>query len=185
MGTIAPAHRLIHSIVCLSLAFGLQSFLAGCGAQQPQQPTKMAWPLPPDTPRVEFVRDIVTDKDLFHDTSFAQGVINFVAGSKPLPNHIVEPMGLAVSDDGQILYVSDTAWQAVFIFDFGQKKFSVFDGFLHPLGLALDGQQQWRLAQYSSPVNFLDQQLRLIPNSLCTTGMNELSWALQTLQPET
>ena len=49
--------------------------------------------------------------------------------------------------------------------------------------LALDSQQHWRLAQYSSPIDFLDQQLRMIPNSLCTTGMSELSEALQTLQP--
>jgi hypothetical protein len=49
--------------------------------------------------------------------------------------------------------------------------------------LSLNGRKQWRLAQYASPADFLAQQLRMIPSSLCATGMNELSWALQTLQP--
>jgi len=140
MGTRVPSRRLIPSIVCLSLAFGLQSFLAGCAGQS-QQLVKMAWPPPPDVTRIEFVREIYSDNDLSQDTTFTQSVINFVAGTKPPPNHIVEPMGLVVSDDGQTLYVSDTAWQEVFVFDFGQKKFSKYDGFIHPLGLALDGQQ--------------------------------------------
>jgi hypothetical protein len=49
--------------------------------------------------------------------------------------------------------------------------------------LAMDGRQNWHLGQYSSLNGFLNQQLRTIPNSLCTTGMNELLEAVQTLQP--
>ena len=37
--------------------------------------------------------------------------------------------------------MSDTAWQQVFVFDFGNKKFSHIEGFARPLGIALDGQQ--------------------------------------------
>ncbi len=102
---------------------------------------KLSWPSPPEKTRIEFVRSVTSDKDLADDTTFTQSVINFLSGSKPPPNHIIEPMGLAVSDDGQVLYVADSGWQQVFVFDFGNKKFSKIEGFAHPLGLALDAQQ--------------------------------------------
>ena len=65
--------------------------MAGCATQQtkPIVLGKLAWPPPPDTTRVEFVRSITTDKDLVDDTTFKENVINFLAGTKPIPNHIV------------------------------------------------------------------------------------------------
>ena len=116
--------------------------LAGCATQQkPTEVIKLAWPSPPETTRIQFVRSISNDKDLVDDSTFSQNVINFLAGSKPQPNTIVEPMGLVVSDDGQVLYVADTGIQQVLVFDFGNKKFSKIEGLEHPLGLALDANQ--------------------------------------------
>ena len=138
-------------MVCVALACVLPSMLAGCAAQKPPEPEKkLVWPEPPDTARIEFIRSITSDKDLVNDTTFSQNVINFLAGSKPQPNSIVEPMGLAISDDGQVLYVSDTGVQLVFIFDFGQKKFSRIEGLSHPLGLALDAQQNLYVVDQST-----------------------------------
>ncbi len=134
---------LTHLMICVLLGCALPSMLAGCAAKQPEpEPIKkLTWPAPPDTTRIEFVRSITSDKDLAYDTTFSQEVINFLAGTKPPPNSIMEPMGLALSDNGQVLYVADTFSQAVFVFDFGQKKFSRIEGLIHPLGLALDAQQ--------------------------------------------
>ena len=140
MGNTAFIWRLVRLMACLSFVFGLP-FLAGCAAEQTEKFPRLTWPPPPDTTRIEFLRDISSDKDLYAATSVTQSVVDFVAGSTPLPNHIIEPMGIAVSDDGNTLYVSDTALQQVLIFNFAQKTFSTFDGFAHPLGLALDGQQ--------------------------------------------
>jgi len=129
-------------MICVLLGCALPSMLAGCAAKQPEpELKKLTWPAPPDTTRIEFVRTISSDKDLVDDTTFSQEVIGFLSGSKPPPNNLLEPMGLAVSDDGQVLYVADTSAQAVFVFDFGQKKFSRIEGLVHPLGLALDAQQ--------------------------------------------
>jgi DNA-binding beta-propeller fold protein YncE len=135
--------RFTHLMVCVLLGCALQSMLAGCAAQQkaPEPVKKLVWPEPPETARIEFIRSITSDKDLVSDTTFSQEVINFLAGSKPPPNSIIEPMGLAVSDDGQVLYVADTGRQQVLVFDFGQKKFSKIEGLVHPLGVALDAQQ--------------------------------------------
>ena len=45
--------------------------------------------------------------------------------------------------------------------------------------LALDAQQRWHLASFVSPTAIVDERRLMIPNSLCTTGMIELSSALQ------
>ncbi len=139
----SPMRPLTHLMICVLLGCALPSMLAGCAAKQPEpEPIKkLTWPAPPDTTRIEFVRTISSDKDLVNDTTFSQEVISFLSGTKPPPNGIIEPMGLAVSDDGQVLYVADTSAQAVFVFDFGQKKFSKIEGLVHPLGLAVDAQQ--------------------------------------------
>ena len=119
--------------------------LAGC-ATVPEKPVeRLVWPPSPLTTRIEFIRSVVSDQDLGRDTTFAQALLNFLAGEKPAPNRIVEPMGLAVSDDGQRLYVSDYAQLAVFIFDFGQKSFRKLgdpERLARPVGVALDAQEQ-------------------------------------------
>ncbi len=135
------AGRLSRLVVRLIAGCSLLSLLAGCAAQKAPVIVRLSWPAPPDKTRIQFVRSLVSDKDLSDDTTFSQKVINFIAGIKPLPNNILEPMGLAVSDDAQTLYVADTAWKQVFIFDFAHQKFSKIEGFAHPIGLALDGQQ--------------------------------------------
>lgn len=125
--------------------------LAACATikQAPDQ-TRLVWPPPPLTARIEFVRSVVSDEDLSRDTTFSQRLMNFLAGEKPRPHRIVEPMGLAVSDDGQRLYVSDFAQMAVFVFDFGHKSFRKIgeqQPLARPLGLALDAQENLYVAE--------------------------------------
>ncbi|HTY57025.1 MAG TPA: 6-bladed beta-propeller [Candidatus Binataceae bacterium] len=126
------------TIVCLALLT-----MMDCATQQskPAQPAGLSWPPPPDITRIEFVHSLLSDKDLTNDTTISEEIVNFVAGTKPRVNKIMEPMGLAVSDDADTLYISDTAWNEVFIFELAHKRFSKLDGFSHPLGLALDGEQ--------------------------------------------
>jgi len=138
------SRRLVQIISTAIAGFALLT-IAGCATTQqqpkPEEPVKLSWPAPPDVTRIEFVRSVTSNQDLLNDTTFSQEVINFLSGTKPVPDHLVEPMGVAVSDDGQTLYVADTAWQQIFVFDFGHKKFSKLDGFVHPLAMSLDAQQ--------------------------------------------
>ncbi len=121
---------------------GLLSLMAGCAAQKPvEQPIRLVWPAPPEKTRIEFVRTISGQKDVNEDTTFTRTVVNFLAGIKPPPDVLAEPMGVAVSDDGNVVYVSDTGLGAIFVFDFGKKKFHKIEGVSGPIGLALDGQQ--------------------------------------------
>jgi len=129
----------------LSGAAVLFAMLTGCAtAPPPQAPVHLVWPAPPLTTRIEFVRSITSDENLGRDTTFDEELLNFLSGIKPPPNRIVEPMGLAVSDDGDRLYVSDIAQGAVFAFDFPQKSFTKIgstERLAQPVGLALDAQE--------------------------------------------
>lgn len=127
------------------VAVGLALLVSGCATAAKREDIRLVWPPPPLKPRVEFVRSIVSDENLGRDTTFTQKLAIFLGGEKPTTNRIVEPMGLAVSDDGQRLYVSDFAQLAVFVFDFGQKKFTKIgseEKLARPVGIALDGEER-------------------------------------------
>jgi DNA-binding beta-propeller fold protein YncE len=127
---------------------------------------RLVWPAPPLTARIEFVRSIVSDVDLGRDTTFTQNLFAFLAGDKPAANRIIEPMGLAISDDGQRLYVSDFARLEVFVFDFGHKtltKIGEDQKLARPVGLALDAQEQlYVVEQEKRGVSVFDRQGRRV-----------------------
>jgi sugar lactone lactonase YvrE len=130
------------------IGLGLMALAAGCAAQKPvENQVRPAWPPPPQQARIEFVRTISTEDDVEHDTTFTQKVTEFLAGTKEGPTHIVEPDGLAVSDDGSVLYVADRAQGAVFVFDFGKKQFRGVAGLAFPIGVAVDGEQNIYVAE--------------------------------------
>ena len=137
--------------------------ISGCAtAPQQVEPERLVWPAKPLPTRVEFVRSIVSDEDLGKDTTFSQKVFNFLSGEKPAVNRIVEPMGIAVSDDGQRVYVSDFTQLAVFIFDFEHKTFSKIgdtEALQRPMGIALDAQEQvYVVEQEKKGIGVFDRQ---------------------------
>lgn len=139
---VMPIWPLRHS---RAMAGAILLVLAGCATVQHQEETaRLVWPPQPLTTRIEFVRSIVSDESLDRDTTFSERLLNFLGGETATPNRIVEPMGVAVSDDGQRLYVSDFAQLAVFVFDFSRKGFAKIgeqEKLARPVGLALDAQE--------------------------------------------
>lgn len=155
--------RLIRATVGGILIGGLLVTFGGCAtAPEQAEPVRLVWPPPPLPARIEFVRSIVSDEDLGRDTTFSQRLFNFLGGEKPAPNRIVEPMGLAVSDDGQRLYVSDFARLAVFVFDFPRKSFTKIgaeEQLARPVGIALDVQEQlYVVEQEKKGISVFDRQ---------------------------
>ena len=129
-----------------TMAIVLVAVLAGCATTAaPPKETRLAWPEPPEQARIEFVRAISSDEDLNKDTTATASILKFLEGEKPSINRIVEPMGLAVSDDGNRLYVSDHSQLAVFVFDFAKKTLLKIGGadkpLAAPMGIALDAQE--------------------------------------------
>jgi hypothetical protein len=123
----------------IATAFAL---LGGCATPPaPQKETKMVWPPPPQQARIQFVRNITSEKDLNSDTTFSEGLSAFLTGEKMPSGRIAEPVGLAVSDDGDRLYIADMMQAAVFKYDFKNKKFTKFGAVGVPSGIALDAQE--------------------------------------------
>ena len=116
--------------------------LSGCAtAPPPVEEKKMVWPAPPLPTRIKYVKSITSEKDLSGETSSAQNLAAFLTGEKMPDGRIAEPVGMAVSDDGERLYVADMMQQAVFTFDFKSKKLRKTGGVGVPSGIALDAQE--------------------------------------------
>jgi len=135
---------------CGLLAAGLLAVLGGCGNAPVAEEKRLVWPEPPEVARVEFVRTITSDEDLNKDTTSTQSILKFLEGERPAKNRIVEPMGLAVSDDGDRIYISDKAQNAVFVYDFAKKtslKIGEKKPLDMPMGLAIDAQENVYVAE--------------------------------------
>jgi len=133
--------RLSNSLAVIAAVAVFVAGIGGCATTPDASPeVRLVWPPPPQQARIRFVRSIYGEEDLQHDTTFSQSLRNFLAGDKPKTTEIVQPMGLAVSDDGQRLYVTDFAQSSVFVFDFANQHFSRIPRLQRPVGLSLDGQ---------------------------------------------
>ena len=127
-----------------TLALGILALLAGCATTPAPEFARLVWPPAPQEPRIRFERSLFNDQDLGRDATFNEKVVEFLSGRKPPENRIAEPLGLAVSDDGERLYVSDYAQLAVFVFDFKTKMFSKIgkdEPLGQPMGVALDADE--------------------------------------------
>ncbi len=128
--------------VAAATMMALSVMLSGCAtAPQPVKETKMVWPPPPLPARIQFVRNITSEKDLTNDSTFTDSLAAFLTGEKIPSGRIAEPSGLAVSDDGNRLYVADMMQQAVFMFDFKTQKFTQLGDVGVASGVALDAKE--------------------------------------------
>ncbi len=164
--------RLTRAVAAVAVAV-LVAVLAGCAtAPPPAKEVRLAWPESPEQARIEFVRSIVNDDDLNKDTTTTQSILKFLEGEKPAANRIVEPMGLAVSDDGNRLYISDHSQNAVFVFDYAKKtslKIGADKPLATPMGIALDAQENLYVVEQEkkgvSVYNREGKQLRFITDA--------------------
>lgn len=112
--------------------------VAGCTAQA--KIPDVFWPDPPDKPRIKYVRSLQSQLDVG-----GWSLREMLVGGDQT-RALYQPMGLALSDDHQRLYVADRAWSVVFVFDFetGAVK-TIGDQERYPLaapiGVALDARE--------------------------------------------
>jgi len=102
--------------------------------------TKMVWPLPPNEPKIKFVRSISRPDDIGIKKGFFRKIWEFVAGRSE--KQIVKPFAVAVDDKG-VLYVTDTVSLSVHVFDQTEGGYSVIEEpeqgkFASPVGIDAD-----------------------------------------------
>lgn len=165
--------------------------VTGCASvPQPAPETKLVWPEPPEQTRIEFVRSIVSKDDLKADATFTQKLSTFLGG-EPIPEgRIAEPMGLAVSDDGERLYVSDLLQHVVFMFDFRNKVLRQ-TAVGAPSGIALDEEENlYVVDQARNAVSVFDRNGNFVrdigdgsmvrPNGLALDRRNDRIYVVDT-----
>lgn len=159
--------RFVCGLLGVTLA-GALVILSGCATNAPPpKETRLVWPEPPEAARIEFIRSITSDEDLGKDTTNTQLILKFLEGEKPASNRIVEPMGIAVSDDGDRMYVSDHTQRAVFVYDFAKKTALKIGGgeapLAAPMGLALDAKENiYVVEQTKKGVSVFDREGKLL-----------------------
>lgn len=155
---------------------GTVAGLSGCAAPARKEMPRLVWPEPPEKARIEFVRSIVSDEDLGKDTTATQSLLRFLEGEKPAKNRIVTPMGIAVSADGERLYISDNAQAAIFVYDLVKKTAFKIGGedkpLVTPMQLALDANENiYVVEQEKKGISVFDRtgkQLRFITDASIT-----------------
>ncbi len=100
--------------LCALIATGSISL---AGAAEPD----VVWPLPPEKPRIKFMRSVSTDKDVEKRTLWKK-FKNAIFGKK-VSIWLKKPYGVHV-DNKERIFVADTGWGKLLVFDFHKNKLS-------------------------------------------------------------
>ena len=100
------------------LAFIL--FLTGCATRKPAE---VMWPLPPDEPRIKFVKSISSAEDV-EKKSILKSAANLISGTSGSGLRLAKPYAVHVDRDGRI-FVTDSAWASILMFDVKNDKFTL------------------------------------------------------------
>ena len=97
---------------------------AGCAPTQPEKTMRYFWPMPPDTPRVEFIKNYYNKNDL-PKSAFGQMMNQAIGGEYYYPLNM--PISIA-SNSKDVVYVSD-GLSGIKYFDFvnSESKYVDFD----------------------------------------------------------
>ncbi len=129
----------------LALA-GALAFQLGCAGTQQQRASndddvEYVWPLPPDPPRIKYVRSVHSEMDIGYEKTFAQKLTEALFGRTRM-RALKKPLSTHVDRKGR-LYVVDTGWRSVLIFDFENRRLEFLGTkgtgrLLRPLGITSD-----------------------------------------------
>ena len=125
----------------LTACFACATVSAGCATKTaaPEVPSR-SWPEPPQPPRITFVQLLEDQQSMgAAKAGFKASLVAYVSGRQPPRDHVYQPMDLAVSDDGQRVYIADFGQMALFLADFRAKTFTpIAVPFQRPFGVGID-----------------------------------------------
>lgn len=128
-------------LIALACAFPVAAVQSVSASSEKPASTPWIWPLPPEKPRVQHVRTIITPQDLDIKKGFFSKLWEFIAG-EDVADRITVPHGVVSDGEGKV-YIADWGGGAVHYFNLHKKKYSNFyktkQGTLSsPIGIALD-----------------------------------------------
>jgi DNA-binding beta-propeller fold protein YncE len=120
-------------------------FCHGCGSNGDElslQPdVQLAWPAPPENPRIIYLGTISTEADLKAKVSWTQGLGELLFGKRKI-GVLVAPSDVAI-DRNERLFVTDSAGATVHVFDLKKRTYEQFgtligqEKLLRPVGLTI------------------------------------------------
>lgn len=121
-------------------ALALLALAAACATTK-RATGEVVWPLPPEKPRIRFVRSFASESDL--RTSAWASFVRGLTGANP--NAIQQPTGLALSPDERHLYVTAAMFSSVLDVDLESGAFrrvAAAEGArpARPVGVAVDAE---------------------------------------------
>lgn len=129
-------------MIYLTLSTMLIAFsLVSCATEKKKEAENIYWPLPPDRPRIRYVKSIVDSKEVLPPKGFFKRALSILFGEESGPR-LVRPYGLYIENPGRI-WVTDMELQVVHYFDFTEKKYrQIFklagERLRSPVGIAVD-----------------------------------------------
>ena len=137
----------IHESPLFKLAWVLAAcclLLSSCATLEPAKPrVERYWPLPPDPPRISYVRSFSEPDDVGKKRTWFLITFRFLFGEGESP-HMLRPHAVTTDNRGWV-YVTDTGLQAVHIYDFsGKNYYQLFwiergqSRLMSPVGVAVD-----------------------------------------------
>lgn len=101
--------------------WGVSVLLAGCATSSVRPGPLVVFPVPPDTPRIQFLTRISGPGDVEKRRTFVDALI----GTRPQAGEgIIKPFGVSIANGK--MYVCDTVYRGVEIVDFARGSFDFF-----------------------------------------------------------
>lgn len=101
------------------LLFCALSISAGCATPKPAE---VIWPLPPEEPKIKFVKSITGSRDVEKQTFWKQ-VGELIVGAQPSAR-LAKPYAVHMDREGRLL-VTDSGWASVLVFDTKNQQFTL------------------------------------------------------------
>ncbi|MFQ5780953.1 MAG: 6-bladed beta-propeller [Nitrospiria bacterium] len=127
----------MNRLIALSIILFL---MGGCAGNVRHKEPELFWPPPPETPRIKFIKTISSSAEV-EKRSLTDRIKALLFG-RASGASLVKPYAVFATPDERI-YVADSGWRKVLVFDSKQKRFSMIgvDGpgaLAGPLGVAVD-----------------------------------------------
>lgn len=114
------------------------ALLAGCAGKEELRLQRMLWPLPPDTPRLEFIGIYASEKNLEEKTRTSELLQALTGEGAKSP--FKTPMGIG-SDNKGVVYIADLHDRNVRVYDFNRRVVEYFlpqNPFKQPIDVKVD-----------------------------------------------